>query len=257
MKPEPAKPDDEAIGRLLRVDPLAEMERATGLSYKTGVGAALGVLGLLEKNRRVDEMMQATRDVSWRCSVAEYLGIAAEIGFSAIYEEPFADVRDPEREERFYVLWDPRGLMLEFDTFSGQQTVNGGQFGYNWEPGPEALESRFEYTSSGHGVNVEGRFIWSGYHDCREAVRFSTRRFEQHGRFVLPWVDSPFSWICHYRDHHEHNRLRQEGKVGGMDFTFYYQRTLERWERFPAEVRKVTEVVRTDALRRLSQVPGR
>jgi hypothetical protein len=42
--------------------------------------------------------------------------------------------------------------------------------------------------------------IWSGDHDCREAVKNNINLLAQNGRFMKKWFKAPFLWLCHYEE---------------------------------------------------------
>ena len=42
--------------------------------------------------------------------------------------------------------------------------------------------------------------VWSGNHDCREALKFNMTGLAENGRFLKKWIDRPFLWLCHYAD---------------------------------------------------------
>lgn len=42
--------------------------------------------------------------------------------------------------------------------------------------------------------------IWSGHHDCREALKFNINRLSENGTFVKKWKEQPFLWLLHHED---------------------------------------------------------
>lgn len=42
--------------------------------------------------------------------------------------------------------------------------------------------------------------IWSGDHDCREALKFNINRLAENGTFLKKWNEQPFLWLLHYMD---------------------------------------------------------
>lgn len=52
-----------------------------------------------------------------------------------------------------------------------------------------------EYLSKNNTV-----YIWSGDHDCREALKFNIERLLENGIFLKKWKKQPFLWLLHYMD---------------------------------------------------------
>jgi hypothetical protein len=52
--------------------------------------------------------------------------------------------------------------------------------------------------------------IYSGYHDCREAIKFNIKQLSDNGTFLKYWVDMPWIWLCHYSDKSDYKRITQE-----------------------------------------------
>ena len=42
--------------------------------------------------------------------------------------------------------------------------------------------------------------IWSGSHDCREAIKFNISQLAKNGKFLKRWKESPFLWLLNYMD---------------------------------------------------------
>lgn len=49
-------------------------------------------------------------------------------------------------------------------------------------------------------VDNKLRTIWSGDHDCREALKFNINRLAENGTFLKKWKEQPFLWLLHYGD---------------------------------------------------------
>tara|TARA_R110000851_G_scaffold47424_2_gene115155 strand:- start:9388 stop:10257 length:870 start_codon:yes stop_codon:yes gene_type:complete len=62
--------------------------------------------------------------------------------------------------------------------------------------------------------------IYSGNHDCREAIKFNISELLKNGTFVKKWKEQPFLWLLGYMD----------SKVEGYD---YKKITEERLNRLP------------------------
>jgi len=65
--------------------------------------------------------------------------------------------------------------------------------------------------------------IWSGDHDCREAIKFNISQLKENGTFVKNWIKPPFLWLLHYMD----------TKVEGYDHEAI---TMERLKKLPEHV---------------------
>jgi hypothetical protein len=42
--------------------------------------------------------------------------------------------------------------------------------------------------------------VWSGDHDCREAIKFNIKQLAENGTFLKKWVKPPFLWLLHHND---------------------------------------------------------
>jgi len=68
--------------------------------------------------------------------------------------------------------------------------------------------------------------IWSGDHDCREALKFNINNLIENGTFIKKWKNQPFLWLLHYMDH----------KEDGYDHEAI---TKERISRLPEDVQQI------------------
>lgn len=201
-------PTDKDLGRVLRYDPVAAAERATGIrSSEWRDNMAAGLVGLSMAAAHYDreqKMLDAAGDTGLLNTVEHYLSIARQEGFEVVLALPF-DGRDTQ--ETLYVLFHKSDcILLCFDTYGGK-SVNGGHFYYNWEPNAAEVARAgertwyFECLSSGGWVNTaDGSCIWEGYHDCRKALRYHLRQLRAMGAFVSPWKVRPSLWLLHYMD---------------------------------------------------------
>ena len=186
--------DDEMMRSLLKYDALHEAEQIRGTSYKDDdETTALGFVLMRRAGDMKAELLKQAGDTMFVNDLSRYLGIVLQFGFMIVYEEPF---RGPvsDHDECFYILYHPTfGLLLSFDTYMGSH-VNGGKVYYNWQP---ANEEWGRWTSSGH---MTDRGVWVGDHDAREALLFNLRMLRENGRFIVPWIERPFLWLCHHGD---------------------------------------------------------
>lgn len=166
----------------------------------------------------------------------DYLRIVESIGFKSILIEPF--INEDGIEERLHIMWNENhSILLVFDTYTwgddgswakaGESvpppSINGGHFYYNWIPNADC---KTHCTSSGGYVDDH---VWSGDHDCREAIKFNIGRLLENGRFVKEWKEAPFLWLLHYMD----------TKKEGYD---YKKINKERLSKLPEQVLKAMNI---------------
>jgi hypothetical protein len=219
---------------LLNFDALDTAEKITGKSYKTDKDTELLGLALLmghkeEKKSRLAESC----DTYFSQSLENYLSIVNELGFKLAYTEKIIPKTKDDKEDTYYIFYHPEGIILSFDSYWGNKSINGGNFYYNWRP--NNIKNRSRLTSSGSFARYDTEnndYIWSGYHDCREALRYNINRLREHGSFVTPWLDCPILWFSHYGD-----------KVSSDDFNkrseMYKTLSKLRMEAFPQEVKDI------------------
>lgn len=205
---------------LLKFDAMDAAEKLTGMSYKASEAtSAIGMGLFIGANNLKGQVLNSLNDTHSRTTLAEYLRIATEEGFDIVLEVPFIG---NHAEEKLFVLFNQAdGILLCFDTYGGDK-VNGGHFYYNWIPGD--WREVYQFTSSGGFREINGHLIWSGDHDCREALRAHLAGLRDHGKFVTPWKEQPFLWLLHYVD----------TKVEGYDYKAINQ---SRIDQFPDEVK--------------------
>lgn len=68
--------------------------------------------------------------------------------------------------------------------------------------------------------------VWSGDHDCREAIKFNIKEMVENGTFLKKWIQPPFLWLLHYED----------TKVPGYS---YVDITNERISRLPVDIQEI------------------
>ncbi len=185
---------------LLNFDAFQVAETAVGESYKVSPLAAH--LGLVLHSTAVQvkrDVLRSLNDTHYGMAWSKYLAIAQEEGFEVVGKVPFlSDAKySPQREETFFILFHPHnGVLLCFDTYG--EGVNGGKFYYNWLS--DDTDNYLNVISSGSFQKVGDQRIWSGDHDCREALRAHLRGLRDHGKFVTPWKVQPFMWLLNYMD---------------------------------------------------------
>lgn len=240
-------PDQEELQKILNTDPLAEAERLTGDSYKKNEGTlALGMLMQMDHVATKRQALEARGDTCYGTKVDEYLNIVQSEGFEVVLHEAFEDVRPADHyptnyKDELYILWHPDGILSYFDTYgvgSGSglaPSVNSGDVGFNWEP---TGEKRWPDHTSGHYVGYDNgrillpgedsptkRLILIGSHDAREAFRHRLAVLRQNGRFVLPWIESPWLWLTGYGEEMS-------------DSPVPYLKSIERFQKLPEHIRR-------------------
>ncbi len=183
---------------LLKFDAFDTAMKLTGVSYKESEAtSAIGVGLFIGANNLKRQVLSSLDDTHYLTTLTEYLRIAKEEEFEIVLEVPFLGY-DHKQESLFVLFNKADGILLCFDTYGGKK-VNGGHFYYNWIPNGSWREASC-FTSSGGFHEIDGHLIWSGDHDCREALRAHLAGLRDHGKFVTPWKDQPFLWLLHYMD---------------------------------------------------------
>ena len=191
---------------LLEFDAIDAAEKLTSTSYKdSSATLAIGIGLFIDANNLKRRVLSSLDDTYSRTTLAEYLRIAKEEGFEIVLEVPFTG-HDNKQVKLFVLFNKADGILLCFDTYGGDK-VNGGKFYYNWTPNGSWHEA-YQFTSSGGFREINGHLIWSGDHDCKEALRAHLAGLRDHGKFVTPWKVQPFLWLLHYMD----------TKVDGYDY---------------------------------------
>ncbi len=189
---------ENKIEKLLHTDPLVEAEKITGKSYKDDQGTvALGMAIQIKLSVAKKDALTASRDTHFSMDTDDYVATVQEEGFVEVYRK---NVNDPERPgNQHFIFWHPDGILLTFDTYWNNKSINGGKFHYAWEPDGET--KFYGVLSSGSFKKIhEGKLVWVGDHDCREAVRFHLSNLRLHGKFVKPWPEISFLWLLNYMD---------------------------------------------------------
>lgn len=185
---------DGKLAAMLRSDAFSEAERITGKSYKTdAITESIGVWLQMRKSEQNERALRDADDTVFVSTVDDYLRIAEKEGFSVVLKDDFTTGRGADS---LYILWHDDGILLVFDTYG--KHVNGGRFYYNIALRPGKIPH--DALSSGGVVftGEDGTRLWSGYHDCREALRLHLRRLRSVGSFLREWSGVPFLWLKHH-----------------------------------------------------------
>ena len=194
------------IRKALDRDGLAEAEKTTGQRWNDNPAVtALGMLNHMEIAKQRDELLMLTDDSTFSNTLERYLDVIGKEGFEQVLCVPFAG---RQTSENLFIYWHPRdGILLRFDTYGGDH-INGGHFYYNIWLDPKAYNAR----SSGQFVTEprdDGKRLWVGDHDCREAIRFNIQTLRNHGEFIPKWQKRPFLWLLHYMDNEKHGIVNE------------------------------------------------
>ena len=213
----------ERIKDVLSVDPISEFEVRSGKSYKTNSESENLEMMFSAMNHGAlkAESLRNHGDVCWGMALDEYIKTVVDYGFEQVLCDVFTSDKW-NHEDRYFIFWHPKGLLLSFDTWGGK-SVNGGKVHYNWKP---ETENRHRYTSS--GSYCDG--IWCGDHDCREGLIANMTAMESAGEFLPVWWHCPRLWLLSYADH--------ETCCSGPIHTWTSgEKTAERVSRLPEHVR--------------------
>lgn len=203
------KYDASRIEEVLRDDPLANAERITGKRADDHDTVMLGLMLHMRKAEAARHMLTANGDTHFSSTLSEYVEVIERIGFELVLLDRFADHRDPAVTNSYRIYYRKPSCLLTFDTYGGEESVNGGKVHYCWRPNDNVDDWRI--TSSGH-TTKDG--IWVGDHDCREAIVHNLTRLEKNGTFVEPWPERQFMWLINYSESHEiHQRLKDDWKA--------------------------------------------
>jgi hypothetical protein len=219
------KDEIERVRRMLEFDPVDEAEKTTGKEYQKDDGTAyLGLALQIESHRAKENYLRKHGDSYFGIGHQEYLKIVSDAGFETLLEETFINT-DMTAHDKYYVMWNNQhGILLAFDTYG--KNLNGGHYYYNWEPAN--IKTYYNHTSSGGFAKklFPEKYVWGGYHDCREAILFYIEDLKRNGTFVVPWVTDPMVHLVRYD---EWRKLEEMGR-NSSDIT------LRRLTSFPEHV---------------------
>jgi len=210
---------DITIKEQMCLDPLAIAEKITKKSYKED--KATGWMGLalqIEKNKQLQQTLSFNRDVYSNMPLNEYIATIKRWGFEEVL---YLDIPSTEYDSgnKYRIFWCD-GLLLSFDSYSGDKIVNSGHLLFqlhinenvDWSVFPKCSHSPISET------------YVAGSIDCREGLANKLAGAAACGTFLQKWKLKEFMWLLHYQD----------TKVKGYD---YNKINAERVAMLPQHVR--------------------
>lgn len=230
---------DEILDDAMRHDSIAAVEKITGKRW-TEFDDADNLLALSQHARSVDakrRILESRDDVHFGDTLTNFKRIISDIGFEHAKTWEFQHYREP-CTEALEVWWLSKfGVLLQFDTYYSQTSINSGNFAYNWkmhEGTPWEVQCKCTSSSSPCGDGVI-----AGSHDCREAVRRNIGLLQANGEFLVPWKSSAcaFLSLLHFSDYHGDAGLTAEKMCRS------YELSLSRAKELPQEIQDATGLV--------------
>lgn len=185
-----ADASDDGVAALLAHDPLGKIEDMTG-NYRDKPSLGFAYVGV--HGSRKDKVLTDRGDTTFSMDTQSYIDVLEANGYVLLSSDTVSvqQYDDPPRDESWYILAHPNGLILYFDTHHGQR--NAAKVCYVWRPAAD-IENRWECTSSGH---MTGN-LWIGDHDAREAVIFNMERLRQNGKLLKSCPEQRKPWFISY-----------------------------------------------------------
>lgn len=133
----------------------------------------------------------------------------------------FDTFRGSRNSGKMYYNWSPSNL-----SSSHSCTESGGFEGFYWtedlskeilfeEKSPiwndqpweefKVIQDQWSDRNEAHKREHNLKAIWSGDHDCREALKNNVNLMAENGQFLTKWKKQPFLWLLHHGD------IKEEG----------------------------------------------
>jgi hypothetical protein len=230
----------ETVKKLQHLDPIALAEDATGESYKENENVGfLGLALQMEKSALMNQIMDITDDTKFSEETSEYLRKVQDFGFEIVFKEDFVSdnideqlymlwhkdysillVFDTYHGHRngghIYYNWSPnpdasknitssggyRSFYMDLSTMTEKPNPKKEprwKNGQKWEKFL-AIQKKWSIKDKEYKAKHNLRNVWSGDHDCREAIKFNISLLNDNGIFLKKWIDVPFMWLCHHGD---------------------------------------------------------
>lgn len=190
---------DEDVKRALQYDALLEAENITQKSYKNDNSTgALGLELALRNNQAKSRMLQSRKDIYFGAPISYVRAVLSDMGFELALQDEFTDRNCDE----IYELWvDPiRAILYEFESYGGFDRINISTYYYNMR---FTSKNYYGLVSSGgfekideNGPDNLSNYVWCGYHDGRQGLRFHLEQVDKINGWQNPWV-KPYScfWL--------------------------------------------------------------
>lgn len=176
---------------------------------------------------------------TWRMDVKDVLDEIEKFGFKRVLDVPFMNDENTIQEHLYVYFCEKYGILLEFDTYSGNH-VNGGLYHYQWTT--KTGEAKHNYALSSGGWEKKGDvYIWEGHGDVRHDMFESITQLMRDGKFVTPWIGTCKIFVptfVHYMDHHSDGTW-DEGYA--LYEKALREKTPERFRMLPENVQKAIE----------------
>lgn len=188
---------------LLNMDPLLEAENVTGKSYKEDEDTLmLGMALHMMKNDQVRTELGLRGDTYYGMPYDEYVAVAHNLGFKTLLTLPFTNKEGIEETQEF--LWRD-GLLLITESFTwergGKKSTNNARIFFNCEFADSSDAWGFRFSGHLHSdMYDQGRYIWVGDVDAREALVNTVNRMETECTILKDWVEKPFMYLSNYMD---------------------------------------------------------
>ena len=227
---------DRFIKSTMDFDPVGEAEKQLGVTQLDENNIALAMVNHLDKSNLMKRLMESTNDAHFNMGFDPYCALVETMGFTKVYEETFQGSAVPEL---FRVYWNPVGFLLKVESYtweSGQRNTNSANLYYNIKVTTDKKDEFWrDCISSGgfvaHKDHGDEHNIWAGYHDAREALRYTMKKLSRHE--VLPvWHEAPHLWLVTYQETHT---PEAQAHVRG----YFDNLNRNKIDRFPAELREM------------------
>lgn len=205
------KVSDTMLDTILDFDPIDSLERA-------GVYDSESFLGLHIAHGQVKrEALQARGDTHFNSNFADSIAIAESEGFKIIVDQPFIGrshyrPSDPDKHERYIVMWHDDGFLLTLESYNGTGRNNSKLYynlnldGADWKAYHGLTSSGgFYFPESERGNEDYKPTVWAGDHDAREGFRYIFKKLQERGSPLKVWKDQPHLWFCNYMDLKDEN----------------------------------------------------
>jgi hypothetical protein len=208
---------NNAIKEALSFDPLSAAEEITGESYKKDEPTSmLGLFLHMDHAQNKQKLLKEAGDTYFSMKIPEFLNFLRGLGFEELLRDDVPD-SDTAKGNKYRIWW-RAGVLVAFDSYWGDESVNGGSAHFCFE-GPRSAM----FSCSNGWVEGTDPYVWRGNFDVREGFRYRLDRMEAEGKLLPKWPARDFLWLLHYMD----------SKQEGYDHEAI---TAARIARFPAHV---------------------